>query len=252
MGGNVQMKDRIRKGIYIRTVDPEQSNKVYNGDNPDEVRLFWKEHKAQEIERLKSNEMFISNIEHELEIYNRDIIEDLKGKNIALELKSLILSRLQVLQDTIELNDENTNRYSKAIDKSKRLLEMIDNKLLILTDIEPKGQNTERKKFDIDKTLIIRYFDYLSEDTICVDISMFFDAMEYADFSTLFSDKKTVKSKLKKFIYIASFQIKKDWYSNVAKNMNMQKGDFSGVKIEQVNWEHNLKKIKLNNAQKTV
>jgi hypothetical protein len=79
--------ERTERDIYLRTVEPEQDNRTFNGDNQAEVDAFFRMMKADEATRKEKNEAFISNIEKDLEGLHEKIVEDMKTKSRAIRLR---------------------------------------------------------------------------------------------------------------------------------------------------------------------
>lgn len=126
--------NRFEKDMYLRTVEPEQDNRTFNGDNQAEVDAFIRMMKADEATRKEKNEAFISNIEKDLEGLHEKIVEDMKTKSRAIRLRELAVSRLLVLTETIETDERFSDRWNKAIYKAKCLIDKIDRKIDCLPD----------------------------------------------------------------------------------------------------------------------
>jgi hypothetical protein len=126
--------ERTERDIYLRTVEPEQDNRTFNGDNQAEVDAFFRMMKADEATRKEKNEAFISNIEKDLEGLHEKIVEDMKTKSRAIRLRKLVASRLFVLTKTIETDERFADRWEEAIDTAKYLLDKIDREFDCLPD----------------------------------------------------------------------------------------------------------------------
>lgn len=126
--------ERTERDIYLRTVEPEQDNRTFNGDNQAEVDAFFRMMKADEATRKEKNEAFISNIEKDLEKLHEEVVEDMKTKPRAVRLRELVRSRLFVLSQTCETDERFADRWREAIETAKYLIEKIDRKVDFLPD----------------------------------------------------------------------------------------------------------------------
>ncbi len=126
--------NRFEKDMYLRTVEPEQDNRTFNGDNQAEVDAFIQLMKKEEATRKEANEKFIFNIEKDLEGLHEKIVEDMETKSRAVRLRELVASRLFVLTRTIETDEIFADRWEEAIDTAKYLLDKIDREFDCLPD----------------------------------------------------------------------------------------------------------------------
>ena len=127
--------ERAKKDMYLRIKEPEHDDRVFSGDNPDEVKAFFKEMANDEANRKQANEQSITNFESDLREYDRMIVEEMKTISQAQRIKQLLLGRLHVIEE-FSTTDEYKKRYDEAIGLCKLLIEKVNCALGYLPDKE--------------------------------------------------------------------------------------------------------------------
>lgn len=135
--------ERAREKVYLRKVEQVQDHTVLNADKPNVLKDFLEKERQAEKERIKSNEVFLSNLESDLDFYGKMIVEEMKSVKTAKEMKLLIRRRIDVLTQAREIsikdNDSDVNRYDKAILRAKSFIEEINDIIDTLPDEEPNN-----------------------------------------------------------------------------------------------------------------
>ena len=75
----------------------------------------------------------------------------------------------------------------------------------------------------------------------------FLNSVAKADFNYLYSDGRTIKSKLKKIIWLSSYCVEGDgWYKQAAESIGTTPSGCSGANVQEEGWKRNFDKIKTN------
>ena len=213
--------ETAKKEIYIKTTKPQPDlSEPYDGDTLEGNNEFMKELQENESQRVEMNETFISMLENDLEHYDMMLVESKTIKDI-YQVELLVLMRLRALEKSINLTDEDKDRFQNSIDSAKQLLEIIDAKKAVL-------QTDEKKKYPFNQKLLKTIYDYCkyTNPIFTNSVAEFYIAVETANFSEL---KPTVSNERK--IVNLIYYIKKekimnsDWYTDVVASIGLKKKD---------------------------
>jgi len=236
------MKEREKKGMYGKITKEENIDLKFSN-----TLDFMKYEKARE----EANERFISNIEKELEIFNESVWEDVKTKKDAIELKTLIESRLLLLKLVTDFDtNEEQKRYENAIDRASITINILSGKISILSNEFSTNDNVYMAKLHEvpPQTIAILADIYrfcIDTKVINENISTFafiIDAAN-ADFKNTFDNAK-VKGKFKYTIYIISTIMNSDeWYKKAANSIETTPSKCSGA-FSPDEWKEEINKFK--------
>ena len=188
-------KKRAQKGIYTRRVEKgRDGEKIIRADDltPDQMHELIKQseerERSYEKKRLEANEKFISNLEKDLEEQNRLIWEECNIREEAIKIKNLILSRLEVLEEAKDFDNENNpteiQRYERAINKAKNLLKIIEGKIDIFSKEVDDRETHFKIKNPKDVSGVFWKWDDIPKNPFKgISESDFFKMVELADFS---------------------------------------------------------------------
>lgn len=226
--------ETAKKEIYIKTTKPQPDlSEPYDGDTLEGNNEFMKELQENERQRVEMNETFISMLENDLEHYDMMLVESKTIKDI-YQVELLVLMRLRALEKSINLEDEDKDRFQNSIDSAKQLLQIIKAKKSLL-------QSNEVRKYDFDQKIFRAIFDYCTngKPIFTNSVAEFYQAVETANFSVLTTTNGN-KGKLRNLIhFIATGKglMNSNWYFDVVDSLGIKKSD---CKNNSVNWYDGL------------